>query len=51
MQGDLRLLYTFSVYPSEAGLVSKTLRETLETDTLSSAWQYVVTLSIHSQRG
>lgn len=37
MQGNLRLLYIFSVYPSEAGLVvSETLREALETDTLSS---------------
>lgn len=35
--GNLRLLYTFSMYPPEAGLgISETLREALETNTISS---------------
>lgn len=41
-QGNLKLLHTFSKYPSEAGLgISKTLREVLETNTIGST-QHVV---------
>jgi len=37
MQGNLRLLYTFSMYPPEAGLgISERLREALETNTTNS---------------
>lgn len=37
MQGNLRLLYTFSMYPPEAGLgIFERLREALETSTTNS---------------
>lgn len=52
MQGNLRLLYTFSMYPPEAGLgVSERLREALETNTTNSTWQHSVTRSTDSKWG